>query len=82
MMAPTVGMMCIRDDRLSAKLWRLSSRLGTKLGTRRPIRVLEEETLMEMILMMMRMPMDLEDLEDLEDQEDRGISTRLRTGGS
>jgi hypothetical protein len=35
--------------------------------------------------MMMRIPMDLEDLEDQEDLmdlEDRGISTRLRTGGS
>jgi hypothetical protein len=49
--------------------------------------VLEEEIrmTMEMILMMMRIPMDLEDLEDQEDLmdlEDRGISTRLRTGGS
>ena len=34
------------------------------------------ETLMEMILMMMRMPLDMED------QEDWGISTTLRMGGS
>ena len=52
MMVPTSNVVCIRE---SAKLWWLSSRLGTKLGTRHPIRVLEEETLMEMILMMMRM---------------------------
>ena len=77
----TSSMMCVRDDRWSAKLWWLSSRLGTKLGTRHPIRVLEE-TLMEMILMMMRMPMDLQDQEDLVDQERMGINLRLRTGGS
>jgi hypothetical protein len=46
--------------------------------------VLKEEIRMmiEMILMMMRILMDLENQEDLMDLEDRGISTRLRMGGS
>jgi hypothetical protein len=87
MMALTSSVGFIRDDRWSAKLWWLSNRLRTMLGARRPIRVLEEEIrmTMEMILMMMRMPMDLEDLEDQEDLmdlEDSGISARLRMGGS
>jgi hypothetical protein len=61
MMALTYKVGVSRDDRVLARLWGRSSRLRTEVGTRHPIRVLEEVIPMVMMILMMWMPLDLED---------------------